>query len=263
VCLVLVAFESSLSARFVLAANRDEFHERPTEPAAFWDERPGLLAGRDLRAGGTWLGVTRSGRVAALTNYREPSTHRVGAFSRGELVVEFLEGRESGEEYLARIAPVADRYNGFNLLLYDGQSLWSFANTNGERARLSAGLYGLSNHLLETPWPKVVRTKARLARLLEEPHAPQPWTLLMLLSDRTRAADHQLPRTGVSLEWERLLSAPFIVSPTYGTRSSTALVIDASGMVRFAERSFRPDGEATGTVEESFPTATAGAPRSG
>jgi uncharacterized protein with NRDE domain len=257
VCLVLVAFEPSPAVRFVLAANRDEFYGRPTAPAAFWGDVPDLLAGRDLRAGGTWLGVTRSGRVAALTNYREPSAHRAGAPSRGELVVGFLKGRESGEDFLARIAPGAARYNGFSLLLYDGDSFWSFANTNGEAVRLSAGLYGLSNHLLETPWPKVSKTKARLLRLLEEPHVPPAWALLMILSDRTGAADEQLPKTGVPLEWERILSAPFIVSPTYGTRSSTALVIGRDATVHFAERSFGPDGQPTGTVDETFPIGPA------
>ena len=247
----------------MLAANRDEFYDRPTAPAAFWSDVPGLFAGRDLRAGGTWLGVTRSRRVAALTNQREPSARVAGAPSRGGLVVEFLKGREGCEEFLARLAPRAERYAGFNLLLYDGDSLWSFANGDGTAARLSPGLYGLSNHLLETPWPKVVKTKARLARLLEEPHAPAAWALLMILSDRTRAADDQLPKTGVPLEWERILSAPFIVSDTFGTRSSTAIVIGPDGAVHFTERSFGPAGEATGTVEEMFPTTTAGAPRPG
>lgn len=243
-CLLILAFEAAPGARLVVAANRDEFHARPTAPAAFWPERPDVLAGRDLEAGGTWLGVTRSGRFAALTNIRDPRSHRPGRATRGALVSAFLTGTASAREHVEAVLADADRYNGFNLLVHDGSELWYVESRTPSVRRLAPGLYGLSNHLLDTPWPKVTRVKEAVAARLDG--EPSPDALLPPLADRTRAADAQLPDTGVGLEAERLLSSPFIVSPSYGTRSSTALVETGRGLL-FVERSFGSDGRETGT----------------
>jgi uncharacterized protein with NRDE domain len=241
-CLILFAWKMHENFPLVLAANRDEFYERPSAPAAFWEEAPDLLAGRDLREGGTWLGITRKGRLAALTNYRDPKSLKTGAPSRGRLVSDYLRSREIPEAYLHRIAPDADRFNGFNLLVGDPGDLFCFSN-RGIRERLDPGIYGLSNHLLDTPWPKVERGKSMLKDLLKEQKDPSPEALFALLADRTRPPDDLLPDTGVGLAWERVLSPLFIESPVYGTRSSTALLIDRRGGVTFAERVFNGGGD--------------------
>lgn len=239
-CLILFAWKVHRQDTLLLAANRDEFYERPSAPAAFWEDAPDLLAGRDLREGGTWLGITRGGRVAALTNYRDPASVKSGVPTRGMLVSDYLRSRESPEAYLGRIAPGADRYNGFNLLVGNPEELFSFSN-RGRREPpqpLQPGIYGLSNHLLETPWPKVVLGKAGLKALLAGEAGVSPEALFGLLADRTRAPDDRLPDTGVGLAWERVLSPLFIESPAYGTRSSTVLRINRRGGVTFVERVF-------------------------
>lgn len=238
-CLILMAWQVHPDYPLVVAANRDEFFSRRTAAADFWGDAPDVLAGRDLEAGGTWLGVTRAGRFAALTNFRDPARNKTGAPSRGELVSRFLSGRQSPLEYLAELEAVAAAHNGFNLLFGDMESLWCFSNCGEGEQAFAPGIYGLSNHLLDTPWPKVARGKSALkAALLALPdEAP----LFALLRDDSVAPDENLPRTGVSLEWERLLSAAFISSPSYGTRSATVLLRDASGRVRFIEQGFLPD----------------------
>jgi uncharacterized protein with NRDE domain len=241
-CLILFAWKMDENFQLVLAANRDEFYERPSVPAAFWEDAPDLLAGRELREGGTWLGITTKGRLAALTNYRDPVSLKVGVPSRGRLVSDYLRGREIPEAYLRRIAPDADRFNGFNLLVGDPGSLFCYSN-RGARERLGPGIYGLSNRLLDTPWPKVERGKTALSALLEEKKGLSPERLFALLADRTRPPDNRLPDTGVGLAWERVLSPLFIESPVYGTRSSTVLLIDQRGEVTFAERVFNGGGD--------------------
>jgi uncharacterized protein with NRDE domain len=241
-CLILFAWKMDENFPLVLAANRDEFYERPSAPAAFWDDMPDLLAGRDLREGGTWLGVTTKGRLAALTNYRDPASLKIGAPSRGRLVSDYLHGREIPEAYLRRIAPDADCFNGFNLLVGDPADLFCYSN-RGARERLDPGIYGLSNCLLNTPWPKVERGKTALTALLKEQKGLSPERLFALLADRTRPPDDHLPDTGVGLAWERVLSPPFIESPVYGTRSSTVLLIDRRGEVTFTERVFNGGGD--------------------
>ena len=236
-CLILFAWKMDQNFPLVLAANRDEFYERPSAPADFWDDAPDLLAGRDLRDGGTWLGITREGRVAALTNYRDPASLKIGAPSRGMLVSDYLRGRENPGAYLGRIAPEADRFNGFNLLVGDTDELFCFSN-RGARERLQPGIYGLSNHLLDTTWPKVAQGKRVLKALLQAEKGVPPEALFALLADRTRSPDDRLPDTGVGLEWERILSPLFIESPAYGTRSSTVLLIDRNESVTFIERVF-------------------------
>ena len=237
-CLILFAYQSHPHYPLLVAANRDEFYARPTAPMAYWDDIPELLAGRDLQAGGTWLGVTRSGRFAAITNYRDPHNVLSDAPSRGYLVSDFLKSRESGRVYLERLLPRGSDYNGFNLLLGDGKELLYHSNQNGAPQILQPGIYGLSNHLLNTPWPKVEQGRSKLAALLEKGDLPSTEDLLALLQDRTRAADEALPNTGVSLAWERILSPLFIESLDYGTRSSTILRVNRQGEVMVTEKTW-------------------------
>jgi len=241
-CLILFAWRVHEKFPLILAANRDEFTERPSAPAAFWDDAPDILAGRDLKRGGTWFGITRTGRLAAVTNYRDPASLKQDAPSRGELVSDYLRGREKPEIYLRRIEPSATRYNGFSLLVGDFSELVYFSN-RGEARRLTPGIHGMSNHLLDTPWPKVERGKQALGELLVKRKDPSPEALLELLASRSRPPDESLPDTGVGLEWERVLSPFFIESPAYGTRCSTVLLVDREGMVTFVERVFNGGSE--------------------
>ncbi|KAA0251933.1 MAG: NRDE family protein [Acidobacteria bacterium] len=247
-CLVLLAVRAHPLYPLVVAANRDEFHARPSAPARFWEDAPGVLAGRDLEKGGAWLGVTRSGRVAALTNFRDPRAVRHDAASRGALVSGFLSGAASAEEWLGASLNEAPRYNPFNLVAGVGARLLVLESRTGRVLPLGEGVHGISNALVDTPWPKVTRGKAALSRLLARTGELDPEALLSLLADREPAEDAELPDTGVGVEKERLLSPPFIVSERYGTRSSTVLLLDAAGRALFVERSFDAAGGATGTV---------------
>ncbi len=248
-CLLLVVVRVKPGYPLILAANRDEYYTRPTAAADFWPENPDLLAGRDLKAGGTWLGITRTGRLAALTNYRDPSAHKDPAPSRGELVTRFLTGPHRPLNFIHTLKPTADRYNGFNLVVGDlAGGLYWFSNRSSQMQKLSPGIHGLSNHLLDTPWPKVDKSKAALAALLAQDSLPPPESFFELLSDRTPAAPEQLPDTGVGEKWERILSPIFITSPNYGTRSSTLIFIDAAGHVTFLERTYNPYN---GTAEKN------------
>jgi uncharacterized protein with NRDE domain len=253
-CLILFAYDVHPAYRLVLLANRDEFYARPTAPAAFWPEAPELLAGRDLVAGGTWLGVSRGGRLAAVTNYRDPSDERHGP-SRGLLTRDFLLTTAAPRPFLAKRDPPAGAYCGFNLLFGDGDGLSYYSNRDDGLRPVSAGLYGLSNHLLDTPWPKVTRGRNALARALALPAPLDEDQLLALLADRSMAPDDQLPETGVGPEWERILSPTFIISPRYGTRASSLLLIDIRGHVTFMERRFAADGRSAGEGHFEFDSA--------
>jgi uncharacterized protein with NRDE domain len=249
-CLILFAHRAHPAYRLVVAANRDEWFRRPTAPAAFWPDAPGLLAGRDLEQQGTWLGVTTAGRFAAITNFRDPGSQRDEAPSRGRLVSDFLRATASALAYLERLRPEAAAYNGFSLLVGDGASLCYFSNREGEIRELGPGIYGLSNSLLDVPWPKVRDGKARLARRLDD--GLEADALLALLDDDGVAPDQELPQTGVGIEWERQLSPLRVRADGYGTRSSTALLIGADGAVAFAERSFDAAGREQSRVRERF-----------
>lgn len=239
-CLILVAWRAHHEFSLVVAANRDEYYRRPTASAAFWPDHPQVLAGRDLEAGGTWLGMTRNGRFAALTNFRDPARQKPAAPSRGALVAGFLTGDTAIDAYLDAL-PAAD-YNGFNLLLGDGERLVAFSNVSMTRHALPPGLYGLSNHHLDTPWPKVSSGKTALEAALGA--LPDEAPLFRLLHDGTVHPDAVLPTTGVPLEWERLLSAAFVRSPDYGTRSSTVLTCSAGNVVTFDEQTWLAGGAA-------------------
>jgi len=241
-CLILIAWHAHPRYPLVIAANRDERFARPTAAAQFWSDAPEILAGRDLTAGGTWMGVTRRGRFAALTNFREPEGKRADAPSRGELVRNFLAETLSAEAYLASLEDKADLYNGFNLVCGTlDEGLWHFSNRQASRAMpLSPGIFGLSNHLLDTPWPKVAQGKSALAAAIEALPADRP--LFELLADDRIHEDDRLPRTGISLDWERILSAAFVRAPNYGTRSSTVLLQDKEGGIVLDEQAYLPGG---------------------
>jgi uncharacterized protein with NRDE domain len=237
-CLIVFAWQVIPGTPLIAAGNRDEFYERPAAPAAWWDDYPHVYAGRDLRGGGTWIGVTRDGRFAAITNIRAPAETRNDAPSRGELVADYLTGQSSAQEYLARLGTGIDHYNGFNLLVGDREQLFWYSNRNKDDPRngqaLARGIYGLSNGSLDTPWPKVVRTKAEFASLLCQ-SAPED-AYFEMLSDTRRASDCRLPKTGIDIELERILSAVCIESPTYGTRVSTVVQLPACKAAILHER---------------------------
>jgi uncharacterized protein with NRDE domain len=250
-CLALFAHKVISRYPLLFLANRDEFYDRPTAAADFWKDTSSMLGGRDLRMGGTWLGVTRNARFAAVTNFRKGFTQKKNAPSRGRLVSDFLQGNEKAEDYLRRLEKRSDDYDGFNLLLGEAGEIYYYANHSGELKQLAPGLYGLSNHLLDTPWPKVERGKSRLAALFATAQPPDSEALFAVLAERHIAADAELPDTGVGLEWERMLSPAFIITPDYGTRSSTLLFIGSDRRIMFIERSFERSVDA-GSVSYEF-----------
>jgi uncharacterized protein with NRDE domain len=240
-CLIIFLYEKHPDYRLILAANRDEFYDRPTSPLAFWDDSPAVLAGRDLKGKGTWLGITKNGRIAAITNFREPALVKSNAPSRGLLVSDYLTGTKTPKTYLKHIKTIGYRYNGFNLLLGDSEGLYYYSNKADKIKELKPGLYGLSNHLLDTPWPKVEKGKAFFKNILSKEKRINTEDIFSLLADRTFAPDDRLPDTGIGLKWEQILSSLFITSDTYGTRSSSIVLIDQSHKAVFAERSFTPE----------------------
>lgn len=250
-CLLVIAWASHPRWPLIVAANRDEFHDRPAAPLGRWPQPPHLLGGRDLRAGGAWLALDRSRRFGVVTNYRDLQRPAPDAPSRGELIPDYLAQAGDPGEFLSALAPRADRYSGFNLLLADRRELWYASNRGSPFARpLSPGVYGLSNHLLDTPWPKLERVRRAFAEALRAPDAPQVDTLMTLLQDREPAgADESLPRTGLPPEWERVLSAPFVRHADYGTRCSTVVLCDADGALTVRERRFDAAGEVSGETD--------------
>jgi uncharacterized protein with NRDE domain len=241
-CLLLFAHRVGQYS-LAVAANRDEAHARPSLPAAFWPDAPDVLGGRDRLHGGTWLGLTRGGRFAAITNFRDGPPRRTPAPSRGSLVRFLLTDPRPLPDCLGHIRRDAGRYHGFSLLAGDGDALWFYSNREDRLRVLEPGIYGLSNHLLDTPWPKVVLGKRALASILDRGGDADIDALLGLLADPATVADPDLPDTGIDLERERALSALFIRGESYGTRCSTVLLREVSGRTRFVERSFSPDAE--------------------
>lgn len=242
-CLIVFAWCPEHPQVLRLAANRDEFHARPSAALSEWQDAPGVFAGRDLEAGGTWLGITESGRFAALTNIRDPR-QKHGLRSRGELTADYLQGQLSPMAYLEQVMARAADYAGFNLLLGDATQLWHFNSQKGQARRLQPGIYGLCNANLDTPWPKLLRARQSLQ---EAPDADDE-TLLWVMADTARPDDHLLPNTGVGLDIERLLSSVFIASADYGTRASTVLNLEQDGRWSIIERSFGPHGALLGEV---------------
>ncbi len=250
-CLLVLAWQVHPRYRLVVAANRDEFHERPTAAMAKWPPPDDIIAGRDLRAGGTWLAMDRRRRFGIVTNFRELQRPSPDAPSRGNLIPDYLRNEAGAERFLEKLRPTANEYSGFNLLIADRDSLWYASNRADRFAQpLSPGIYGLSNELLDTPWPKLQRVRRRFDPLLRQHGELAKDQLFDILADPTPAGvDEQLPSTGLPPEWEQLLSSPFVSNKDYGTRCSTVVLLEPSGTVSLTERRFDPSGAASGETE--------------
>lgn len=237
-CLINFHVQDHPIYRLIVAANRDEFYKRPTAPAHFWEDKPYLLAGRDLSQHGTWLGVAKNGRFAALTNYRDPSEQKKNVRSRGEIVTGFLDSDMTAAEFLKSLQQKRAEYAGFNVIAGIADELYYYSNVENEVKRISPGTHGLCNHFLDTPWPKVMKGKTDLRKLADQNRVIQPGELFDVLQDAEPFPEEQLPNTGVGVQLERVLSSLFIKSGEYGTRSSTVLLIDHDNNVTFVERTY-------------------------
>ncbi len=254
-CLLVIAWKNHPRYRLVLAGNHDEFHDRPAASLNWWQDDARILAPRDLKANGTWLGVARSGRFGVVTNFRDLQAPAEFSPSRGSLVPRFLTGATSPKEFLDDLRGAAPRYSGFNLLVGGPRALYYFSNRGAPTPQsLKPGIYGVSNHLLNTPWPKLMRTRNRFTELLKQADVTAD-ALFDMLADRARTPDAELPNTGLPLEWERAVSAPFIVNERYGTRSSYVLLVERTGRTVLHERRFDPEGVQTGVSRFEFKSA--------
>lgn len=248
-CLIVFAYKTHPKYKLILAANRDEFYSRPTARADWWDDHAHLLGGRDLEAKGTWMAVNKRGRFAAVTNYRDLSNIRTNAKSRGDLPVDFLLGKANSEEYARKVLPSGDHYNGFNLLTMDDE-MTHISNYENKVNTLEAGVFGLSNALLNTSWPKVELAKAEFRETINGNFALE--SLISIMQNQNIAVDDQLPETGLPIEMERAVSAMCIRTPDYGTCCSTAITIDYNGTVSFLEKSYSVGGRKEEEVHFSF-----------
>jgi len=251
-CILFIAIEQHRDYPLIIAANRDEFFARPTLASDFWPEHPNLLAGKDEEAGGTWMGVTREGKLASLTNIRDPKRQLDSARSRGELVTHYLTEQQQDSAYLAFLKASANQYNGYNLLYGDWQKLAVYNNHLNTYEHLSKGVYGLSNANLNSPWPKINKGMQALDAYCYDGHPIEPEVLFALLQDRHLAEDDMLPKTGVSIEWERKLSSIFINTEGYGTRSSTVLLVDKNQHLHWYERTYNSQAECVGEKRFDF-----------
>lgn len=240
-CLILFANHVHPTYKLIVAANRDEFFDRPTSPVHYWEDYPHILAGRDLKQMGTWMGVTKAGRFAALTNFRDPKEVSEGKRSRGELVADFLKNNTNSQTYMKKVAEQSKLYPGYNLLVGDRNQLYIFSNIRDAPQKVESGVHGVSNHLLNTAWPKVKLGKEELAKIINDNNQFMVEQLFTLLQNAEPARDEILPKTGVPLEWERLLSPLFIKSERYGTRSSTVLLMSDEEIV-YTERVYSGEG---------------------
>ena len=249
-CLLVFGWRAHPKYRLLFAGNRDEFHARPTIQAGWWGDPSDLLAGQDLKAGGTWLGVTRRGKFAVVTNYREGAATS-GELSRGALVTAYARHVGTASGFMQDLDRFKDQYAGYNLIFGDQRALHYHSNRATGITPLGNGIYGLSNHELDHPWPKLKKTRDRFVELLKR-SSFEAEDFFAILGDKERAEEDELPETGIGKPMERLLSSPFIVSGQYGTRSSTVVMIDNDGRCIFKERSYAPDGYATRTEEFDF-----------
>lgn len=249
-CLLSFAWQPDSHTPLIMVSNRDEFHHRPTAVSEFWPQHPHVLAGKDLTAGGTWMGVTTTGRFAALTNVRQLPSSYEGAISRGALVKNYLIGDHTPERYLNQIN--GEEYDGFNLIVGDRNQCWYLSNRPLAAApeKLAAGIYGLSNAQLNTPWPKTLHAKEALQQWINHSHSNQQ-PLYRLLQSNHQFAPDLLPDTGIGEPWETLLSSPFIISPEYGTRACTALRIHQVD-IHWQEATISKNGDQLKLVEFNF-----------
>lgn len=234
-CLIFLSLNNHPTYKLIVAANRDEFYQRKTAAADYWSDHPQILGGRDLEASGTWMAMNKKGRVAMVTNYRDLKNLKQTAPSRGALVSDFLLTDMHANDYLQSIEPKAHAFNGFNLLVGNVDELYYLSNYKQGIEKLNSGIYGLSNALLDTPWPKVEKGKAHFATLIEKQNVDAE-VLFNMLYNEERAADALLPDTGVGIERERMLSSMFIKSPNYGTRCSTIMLVNHNNHVQYHER---------------------------
>ncbi|MCP4297629.1 MAG: NRDE family protein [Proteobacteria bacterium] len=242
-CVIFFAHQIHPDYPLILLANRDEFFQRPTEPAHYWRDHPELLAGKDLQAGGTWLGVTKNGRYSAITNIRDPKNNDANAPSRGNLVKEYLFSDKPPEAYLSQIGK---DYNGFNQLVGEGDQLYHYNSQDKTTMLVKSGIYGLSNAQLNTPWPKISKGIKQVDIWSSFSKKELRYDLMLkFMHDTSTPDDNQLPDTGVGIELERLLSPVFISGKEYGTRCTTLLLIDSLGEVVFIERNYVADGVTT------------------
>ena len=249
-CIIAFSINEHPDYPLIMAANRDEFYERPTEYAHWWDGQQ-VLAGKDLKGGGTWLGITKTGKVAAVTNYRDPKNIREDAKTRGNLTTNFLiHDDEDIEGYLKQLNAEGGDYNGFNLLLFKGNQGFHLSNYEGKINHLAVGSHVLSNSLLNTPWPKAVRLKSNFDQVIKSEFSHE--SLLNILQDDVLAQDDQLPDTGIPYEWEKAISSICIRKDGYGTCCSTIITIDKAGKVEFTEQSYPVGARTNKVVKESF-----------
>lgn len=251
-CILFIAVKQHPDYPLIIAANRDEFHIRPTQQSTFWQHRQDVLAGRDLQAGGTWMGINKNGRLSALTNVRDPQKIMPDAVSRGELVSHFLLQNDAPNDYLQTLRNSKDNYNGYNLLFGQWNDLWVYNNHTDKAQRLEAGVFGLSNADLDSPWPKINQGVAQLKGHCQQSGPVDTDRLFDILLDQQQSSDDLLPKTGVPIEWERKLSSVFIQSEDYGTRSATLLLINNQQQVKWLEHSFNPSGENVQQAEYEF-----------
>ena len=252
-CLIALAWDMHPKYKLILAANRDEFYQRPTAKAAFWEDQPNLLGGRDLQAGGTWMTITKKGRFAAVTNYRDLANIREDAASRGEIPTDFVNGQLRPEKFIQTLHEHAEDYNGFNVLVSDLREMDHYSNYERKINILKPGIYGLSNALLDTPWPKVELAKMNFESAINNSFTHEE--LLEVMTNTTIAPDEQLPDTGVPKEMERQLSAMCIRMENYGTCCSTVITVDRDGVVNFTEKSFPVGERKEGTAHFRFKIA--------
>lgn len=251
-CILFIAVDQHPDYPLIIAANRDEFHARLTQQSHFWESQSQMLAGKDLQAGGTWLGVSTNGNIAALTNIRAPSKDRFDAMTRGELVVNALNFQGPWSLHTQTLEKTANDYNGFNLVYGQWQELYVFNSHSKKYQALTKGVYGLSNAQLNTPWPKTQQGTHALKELCQSEQPIVTERLFAILSDPTQAIDDDLPDTGIAKPWEKMLSSIFIKSPDYGTRCSTVITIDRHCNLNWEERSYDPAGHVTDTQTHSF-----------
>ena len=246
-CLITFAYQSHPEFPLIIIANRDEFYERPTATVDFWDDAPNILAGKDLRMGGSWLGVSKSGRFAAITNYRDPSRPESGQLSRGGIVKAYLNSNQSSAAFIEELRGHKDLYGGLNVLLYDGEEFHHYNNVFDEHQIVSPGVHSVSNATLNTPWPKVTFAVKTLQTAIEH-EALKTNQLISLLTNTEIAPDEALPDTGVGIHLERALSAAFVKLPNYGTRCSTAITFHKNGAIQLLERTYEQGEIAFDTI---------------